>query len=143
MMTPELAQTCKSPGDLAKMVLIHDDSLIMFRDQTDWPAWCRAAGLAIDPLHGPRFSQADHALDAAMTGAGVVLGRVTLATRALESGRLVAPFDIGLVTQAQFRFICPLGSEKRPHVAAFEAWVMGEIDASRAFEAGRVFVRAE
>jgi len=142
MMTPELARTYSNAADLCQAVLIHDDSLAMFNDKTDWAAWADVAGVSLDASHGPRFSQADHALDAAISGAGVVLGRVSLATRALEQGRLVAPFDRGLITQAQFRFICPNGTEKRPHIAAFEAWVLREIEASRAFEAGRVLVDA-
>ena len=84
----------------------------------------------------------DRAIDAAIGGAGVVLGRVSLATRALEAGRLVAPFEVGLISEAQFRFICPPGNEKRPHIAAFEAWVLEEIQTSKRFADGRRLVRA-
>ncbi len=143
MMTPELAAQFPTPQSLSKALLIHDESIAFFKQPTDWAAWCKAAGVAFDTSHGPRFSQADHALDAAISGAGVVLGRVSLATRALEQGRLVAPYDTGLLTAAHFRFICPKGMEKQPHVAAFRSWVMDEIEASRAFEDGRVLVPAE
>lgn len=142
MMTPELAAEFGTPEKLAQAPLIHDESIAFFKQPTDWPAWCHAAGLSFDTSHGLRFSQADHALDAAVTGAGVVLGRVSLATRALEQGRLVAPFKTGLLTKAQFRFICPKGTENRPHVVAFRAWVLKEIKASEAFEAGRTLVPA-
>ncbi len=142
MMTPELAAQFGRPETLPQAALIHDDSISFFKQPADWAAWCRAAKLDFDTSHGPRFSQADHALDAAIAGAGVVLGRVSLATRALESGRLVAPFEVGLVTQAQFRFICPHGAETRPDVAAFESWVMKEIATSERFEEGRTFVPA-
>ncbi|MEM8851634.1 MAG: LysR family transcriptional regulator, partial [Pseudomonadota bacterium] len=79
MMTPELAEAHSK--DLSKATFIHDDSIGFFKVPCDWPAWCRAAEVSLDTSHGPRFSQADHALDAAMSGAGVVLGRVSLATR--------------------------------------------------------------
>lgn len=143
MMTPELAARITRPEDLRDAQLIHDDSIAFFRQPTDWAAWGRAAGVNIDTNHGARFSQADHALDAAISGAGVVLGRVSLATRALESGRLVAPFDIGLLTKAQFRFVCPKGHESRPQVAAFRAWVKAEIKSSEAFEKGHTLIKAE
>ncbi len=107
-----------------------------------WETWCKAAGVTADTAHGPRFSQADHAIDAAIAGAGVVLGRVSLATRALEAGRLVAPYQVGIISEAQFRFICPKGSEKRPHIAAFEAWVLDEFQSSKRFAQGRRFVQA-
>ena len=138
MMTPEMAE--KFGSHLFGATFIHDESIEFFKTPCDWPAWCRAAQIDLDTGHGPRFSQADHALDAAMSGAGVVLGRVSLATRALETGRLVAPFKTGLVADAQFRFICPEGSETRPQVQAFEAWVKKEISASTKFEEGRVLI---
>jgi LysR family glycine cleavage system transcriptional activator len=142
MMAPELAKTITSPKKLAEATLVHDDSISFFKTPADWDAWTRAAKIDIDTSHGPRFSQADHALDAAIAGAGVVLGRVSLATRALDAGRLVAPFEIGLVAESQFRFICPIGSEKRPHIAAFEAWVLEEIETSHKYEEGRKLVNA-
>ncbi|WP_296417083.1 transcriptional regulator GcvA [Pseudooctadecabacter sp.] len=143
MMTPELAAKYDTPEKLDGAPLIHDESITFFKQPTDWPAWCRAAGISIDTTSGLRFSQADHALDTAISGAGVVLGRVSLATRALEQGRLVAPFKTGLLTQAQFRFICPEGTQTRPHVAAFKNWIFSEIQASRVFEEGRDLVAAE
>ena len=140
MMTPELAETLDRPEKLGNALLIHDDSISFSKVPADWAAWCKASDIDIDTSHGPRFSQADHAIDAAIAGAGVVLGRVSLATRALETGRLVAPFEIGIVSESQFRFICPLGTENRPQVKAFETWVMQEIEGSTKFEEGRTLI---
>ncbi len=70
------------------------------------------------------------------------LARVSLATRALDAGRLVAPFEVGLISDVKFRFICPKGNEKRPHIAAFEAWGLDEIRTSTKFEEGRRLIRA-
>ncbi len=142
MMAPALAEKIKTPGDLADATLIHDDSIAFLKPACDWPVWCKVAGVDIDTSHGPRFSQADHASDAAIAGAGVVLGRVSLATRALESGRLVAPFDLGILAPAQFSFVCPKGNETRPHIKAFHDWMLAEISASRRFEAGRRLIKA-
>ena len=142
MMTPDMAEQIDTPEKLAQATLIHDDSISFFKTPSDWGAWSKAAGVCLDVSHGQRFSQADHALDAAMAGAGVVLGRVSLATRALDGGRLVAPFEVGLLSEAQFRFICPMGNEKRPHIAAVEAWVEKEIQSSHKYEEGRRLVNA-
>ena len=142
MMTPAMAEEFDTPEKLNEAMLIHDDSISFFKLPTDWAAWSTAAKVDMDTSHGPRFSQADHAIDAAVAGAGVVLGRVSLATRALEAGRLVAPFEVGLISESQFRFICPQGNEKRPHIAAFEAWVLEEIQTSKKFEDGRRLIRA-
>ena len=141
MMAPELVD--EFGADLSGATLIHDDSIGFFKTPCDWAAWGRAAQVDLDTSHGPWFSQADHALDAAMSGAGVVLGRVSLATRALETGRLVAPFKVGLIADARFRSICPEGTETRPQVKAFEAWVQKEIAASSKFEEGRTLIHSQ
>lgn len=142
MMRPSMAAEFPTPADLIKADLIHEDSLLAFDTPMGWGAWAQAAGVTLDTDHGPRFSQADHALDAAISGAGVVLGRVSLASRALDSGRLVAPYDIGLIAAPRFRLMCPEGHETRPHIAAFEAWVMAEVAAARAYRDGRRMIDA-
>lgn len=142
MMTPELARSVRTPADLAQATLIHDDSILPFTPVCDWALWARAEGLELDTSHGPRFSQADHALDAAEAGVGVVLGRVSLAAQALMRGRLVAPFSTGIIAPAQFRFLCPKGAETRPQVAAFRAWLKEELDGSDALAEGHDLIDA-
>ncbi len=140
MMTPELARDIKTPADLARATLVHDLSTDLFKVPSDWATWCRAAQIELDVSHGPQFSQADHALDAATEGAGVVLGRVSLASRALEAGRLVAPFDVGIIAEPQFRFVCPEGHEARPNIAAFEAWILEELKPTERLSEGRTLI---
>ena len=137
MMSPDMARTIRSPQDLGKTTLIHDDSIAFMKMKWDWRSWCDVARVQVNTDHGLRFSHADHALDAAMSGAGVVLGRITLATPALEAGQLVAPFSLGLVADAQFRFVCPEGHENRSHIKAFRDWVKEEMAMSRRFESER------
>ncbi len=123
MMTPELARMYRSPEDLARADLIHQDDTLFLKPRCDWPAWFRAAGLPPRDWTGQRFSQADHAIDAAISGAGVVLARGVLAIRALEQGHLVAPFRTALDTIADFKFICVKGAETRPQITAFRDWM--------------------
>jgi len=132
MMAPALAATIPRPRDLRDAVLLHQDDTRFLDPPIDWPAWFRAAGLGDAPAAGPRFSQADHALDAAASGVGVVLGRAALAVPDIAAGRLVAPFDLGLSTEALYRFVCPDGAERRPQVAAFLDWIAGEVASASA-----------
>lgn len=147
--TPELAAGLSRPADLAGRTLLHDDSLAgagWRRPAPDWPAWLRAAGLspeAVETRRGPRFSHADHALDAAADGAGLALGRLLLAERELVAGRLVAPFPLALPLEATYRFVCPAGLESTPRAAAFLAWLEAEMAASRAALARYVPAKAE
>ncbi|MFK7836414.1 MAG: transcriptional regulator GcvA [Sulfitobacter sp.] len=127
VMLPELAARFPTPESLRDAVLIVDESIDFLRPEPNWAAW--SAAMQIDPLvaSGPRFSQADHAIDAALAGIGVALGRRALVIKDLAEGRLVAPYGKALNTGARFRFLCPEGAETRPQVAAFRDWILREI----------------
>ncbi len=125
--TPEVAATLKRPEDLAGRVLIHDESLEVFGGAPGWADWFAAAGIGERPQGGgPRFTQADHAVDAAMFGAGIVLGRGSLVERDITSGRLVAPFPLALGTEPRYRFVCPAGQEDTRRIATLRAWLKAE-----------------
>lgn len=142
MMTPELAKRYPAPADLAAAPLLHQDDTRFLKPSVDWPAWFRAAGLPPRFASGTRFSQADHALDAALEGGGVVLGRISVAERDLAAGRLVMPYKIGLRTDAQYRFVCPHGAENRPQVRAFREWIELETATLEGYRAGMRFLDA-
>lgn len=131
VMTPDMAARFPTPASLVEAPLIFDDSINFLNPPSNWKTWFRAMGVAHDPGQGLRFSQADHAVDAALAGVGVVLGRRALVVKDIEDGRLVAPFPTALGTGARFRFICVKGAETRPHIAAFRDWVVAEIDKLR------------
>jgi LysR family glycine cleavage system transcriptional activator len=128
VMTPELAARHPSPESLATAVLIVDNSIDFIAPPINWPAWLEMMGVDIAPNYGPRFSQADHAIDAALAGVGVVLGRRALVIKDLAEGRLVAPYPYPLKTGARFRFLCSEGAETRPQIGAFRDWILQEID---------------
>ena len=116
--------------ELAQVTLLHDDSTNFLSDVVDWTNWLEQEGLShIDGTKGPRFNHADHGLDAAVDGAGIVLGRLSLAMRDIRSGRLVAPFDTYVKATAGFHFVVPPGSMDLPHVATFYEWLRAEADA--------------
>lgn len=127
MMHPDLVADYSSPEALLNAPLIHDDNSLFLESQPGWGTWFRMAGLEHKSEHGPHFSQADHTIDLALEGGGVVLGRGSIAEQALKDGRLVAPFDLTLFVGGQYRFVCPRGSEDRPAIARFRAWVMEEL----------------
>jgi LysR family glycine cleavage system transcriptional activator len=128
VMTPDLAKRHPTLESLMDAPLIFDQSISFLRPAVDWPAWFRAMGLTANPTHGPQFSQADHAVDAALAGVGIVLGRRALVVKDIAEGRLVAPFKTALSTGARFRFLCNEGAETRPQIAAFRDWMLSEIE---------------
>lgn len=130
MVSPELVPDDRpfDADDLRKLPLLHDDSLESFPGVGEWSEWLKAAGITgIDAKRGPRFSHADHALDAAADGAGAVLSRVVLAGRDLARGRLVAPFELRLPLGLSFYFVCPPTARGRPKVEAFRDWLFDEM----------------
>jgi len=142
MMSPRLARDYPTPADLAYAPLLHQEDTQFLKPAIDWPAWFMAAGLPAPPEAGARFSQADHAIDAAVAGGGVVLGRCSLAEKDLREGRLVMPFDLALTTDAKYRFVCPEVQQKRPQVAAFLAWLESEVADLADLAEDKVFVAA-
>ena len=120
-----------SPRDLARVPLLHDDSMQFLRGAPGWPDWARAAGVGdIDTQGGLRFNYADHALDAAVEGAGMLLGRSSFATRDLRVGRLVRPFDLVLpVTGAAFWLVYPDGALDEDKTRIFRDWLLAEAEA--------------
>ena len=120
----------EGPQALSRATLLHDTSSNFVRGSGNWRGWMAAAGVdGVDAARGPQFSHADHGLDAAVDGAGIVLGRLSIAWRDIESGRLVAPFETYLSTRAGFHFVTLAASLEQPNIAVFRSWLLEEANA--------------
>lgn len=129
--TPALAEGLRRPEDLAGHVLLHDEVLRDHPGRIGWRRWLAAAGAAgIAPDAGPRFSHAHMALEAALAGQGVALGRSTLVRRDLAAGRLVRPFALQLESALSYWFLTPRGAAPTPEVRAFRDWLLAEARAT-------------
>lgn len=86
---PSLAGKLTNPSDLANVTCIGD---VVWQD---WDIWLQAVCLGgkFKPGAGPRFSLYAVAVQEALLGLGVIMGRLSLVQPYLESGALVAPFD--------------------------------------------------
>lgn len=136
VMIPEIAAKYPTREALREAPLITDQSIMFLDPSPSWAAWFRTMGLEPPEVHGPQFSQADHAVDAALAGVGIVLGRRALCIKDIHEGRLVAPYKVALNTGARFRFICPQGLENRPQIKAFREWILAEIEKTRELAEG-------
>lgn len=118
----------ETPNDLARFPIIHDDSLGPMFGLPTWLDWLRAMGAEhLDLGRGLHFSSADHAIEAALEGAGVLLGVRSLAMDDVRLGRLVFPFSLTMRSERAFHIVCPEGHESRPKIAAFCAWIVDEV----------------
>lgn len=110
--------------------LIHDDSFSSRAVVPTWADWFKAAGVSgADVSRGLRFNSADHALDATVEGAGVLLTHNVLAYDDLRTGRLVMPFDLTLPSGRCYSFVCLKRLRDSANVRAFRAWLGQEMAA--------------
>ena len=131
--SPRLLQkhgTITSGRQLARLPLIHDDTLTGRVSIPTWAEWFAAAGVKdIDLRRGLSFNMADDALDAAVEGAGVLLAHDLLAYDDLRTGRLVIPVRLGLAVERGFHLVWPKGRKPTPATEKFRYWIRQEIAA--------------
>ena len=64
------------------------------------------------------------ALQAAIDGLGVALGRTPFVAADIAAGRLVAPFDVALPSEAGFYVVTPEQAAETPKIARFREWLI-------------------
>lgn len=113
---------------LSDHVLLHDDFLNKFDNKfPDWDSWLKSVGAEhVETSSGLQFNQPDHALQAAIDGAGIVLGWRRLAENDIAAGRLIQPFNIELPLGLAFYLVYPAVYENRYEVNSFREWLMQE-----------------
>lgn len=118
MCAPALAVQLRSPADLAGQTLLRS-----YRSD-EWNQWFAAAGAPCPPLRGFVFDSSLALAEAAAQQAGVALLPVLMFERELRQGRLVCPFETGIVTGAYW--LTRLKSRPQgPAMTAFRDWLQG------------------
>lgn len=119
--SPDVAfgeQPLKIPSDLETKTLLHGSL------REDWRLWLREANCPrIDPSGGLRFSDEAALIQAAISGAGVALGRSLLVANDLASNNLVEPFNIRMDSSQSIQFIVPGSRPAHPHLEVFRSWL--------------------
>ena len=124
---PSLAVKLKEPKDILNLPAIIDGPSMF-----SWDIWLREAGLAgKGPNSGMAtrhvFNDASLCLDATIAGQGVMLAWHTLATYALEQGRLIEPFSIRARTGNGHYLVTRAGARLPAKVRAFRDWLKTEL----------------
>jgi len=119
------------PDDLRKHRLIHDTSIPGGGEHGAWERWLTLAGAKHVSAHrGARFTLAELAMQAAIDGAGVVLGRVVLAEGDLAAGRLVRPFKTVLPLDVSYFLVRSNAAAPRPEIQCFRDWLFSSLELS-------------
>lgn len=122
----------RRPADIAKVTLLHDDSMRRAGRPQGWREWFRDAGVPQAELRrGMRFDDGHLALQAAETGSGVALGRLVYAADDLASKRLRIAMSPVIKLDIAYYLLIPDARVNLPAVVAFRAWLETEATAFR------------
>ncbi len=121
--SPALAEKLKEPRDILKLPAIIDGPSMF-----SWEIWLNEAGLSGAGMATRHvFNDASLCLDATIAGQGVMLAWHTLATYALEQGRLVEPFSVRAHTGMGHYLVTRAGARLPAKVKAFRDWLKTEL----------------
>lgn len=114
----------RKPEDLERHTLLHATV-----SREDWQLWLTAAGLPVSfaQRRGLSFDQSFMAIQAAVDGLGVALGRTRYVEDDIAAGRLVVPFDVVLPADAGFYIVSPEATADTPKIALFRDWLIGSV----------------
>jgi LysR family glycine cleavage system transcriptional activator len=115
----------KAPSDLLGQPLI---GVISPLSGATWKDWFRVAGLAQENWTATvQVSDSGMAMQAAIDGQGVALGRTALAIDDLAAKRLVKLFGVEVATGSGYHLVCRKGTEDKPKIAAFRQWLLAMV----------------
>ena len=121
---PVLAASIQTPADLARFNLIEDDWHIMRGAFPEWETLLATLGVVGLPLRIRRFSDAELAIQAAITGLGVTLGWHSLVANDLKMGRLVRILNHAIPSDLGYHLVMPKNHTMLAKVSAFRVWLV-------------------
>jgi len=113
--------------DLARLTLIHDNTIGFDPTFPNWSTWLQARGRGdIDASRGLRMNSSLLAIQAAIDGQGVALGRSVIVAHDMAAGRLVRPFEGSAETACAYHVVYPKNALDVPKVKAVRDWLFDE-----------------
>jgi LysR family transcriptional regulator, glycine cleavage system transcriptional activator len=111
------------PADLRRCTLLHEDRML-----ANWEQWFAVAGIkASSGRTGPAYSHGSMAIEAAIRGEGIALGRSALVAEDIAEGRLIALFpDLSLKAERGYDLVYRIGEDRHPKVSALRTWLKQE-----------------
>lgn len=121
------APDLRTPADLLRYPLLHDEFEMRIPDEVSWKQWLQAVGVTYKGGTRPSFSHTYLTLEAAANGQGVALAPDLFTVEDLRSGKLVRLFPQRLRGPYCFHLLRPPAAEARPAVKAFCDWIKNEV----------------
>ena len=92
-----------------------------------WRAWFKSAGVTLDrEITGTSFTDTNALLEAAVTGQGIALGRLSVTRSDILAGKLVRLSEHSLSVSYCHYAVHPISSEANPALIAFRDWLVEE-----------------
>jgi len=114
-------------SDIRHHTLLHSQDTDFDPSFPDWAMWLATAGVDdVDASRGMFFSQGEMVIEAAIEGQGIALGASVMVAGAIESGRLVQPFETRLPVRLSFHLITTRQKWGNPKISAFRRWILDE-----------------
>jgi LysR family glycine cleavage system transcriptional activator len=111
------------PKDAASML---SQPLLIDRNLS-WHAWFKSAGLKLDrDIAGISFTDTNALMEAAVTGQGIALGRLSVSRSDILAGKLVRLSEHSLRVAYCHYAVYPIASESNPTLVAFRDWLVEE-----------------
>jgi LysR family glycine cleavage system transcriptional activator len=128
--SPDLMHEGKAVHDLSDIrhhTLLHSQDTDFDPSFPDWAMWLATAGVDdVDASRGMFFSQGEMVIEAAIEGQGIALCASVMVAGAIESGRLVQPFETRLPVRLSFHLITTRQKWVIPKISAFRQWILDE-----------------
>jgi LysR family glycine cleavage system transcriptional activator len=110
----------KDPASMLSQPLLIDRNL-------SWHAWFRSAGLNLNrDIVGNSFTDTNALMEAAVTGQGIALGRMSVTRSDILTGKLVRLSEHSLRVSYCHYAVHPISSESNPALLAFRDWLVEE-----------------
>jgi LysR family glycine cleavage system transcriptional activator len=113
------------PEDIAHHTLLHASI-----GREDWQLWLTAAGLPAGlatARPGLTFDLGVMAIQAAIDGLGIAMGRSAFVEADIAAGRLVVPFDVKLPAEAGFYVVTPEETADTAKIILFRDWLIASV----------------
>ncbi len=124
----------ETPENMKNFTLLHCDFFLNTdsQRQPDWDMWFAMAGVeGVDTTRGVHFIQHDLLVQAAIEGQGVALVASVSASKALEDGLLIQPFESRIPLDNSYYFVYPKMKSSLPRIVAFRKWLLEEVEKSK------------
>jgi LysR family glycine cleavage system transcriptional activator len=116
-------------SQLARHTILLDELGDHSGNPPTWSFWADKAGVILPRMNRTRrFGQANMAVQAAIKGGGVALGREPLVIDALREGKLVLPFPTLVPSEYSYWLVCNRHTGQRDYMQTFMDWLSEEVE---------------